>query len=109
MVSEVLGAKWKNLYQRLGMDYRGRYQIQSKWEQKEPNNVKVCNRKCAIEMLQKWRKTVQGGDERETLGQLLNAVNQIKGFQKIASDLALRNGQWNVFNCFYKRLIIDDL
>ena len=92
VVSEVVGPKWTSLYQRLGMDYRGRFQIQSKWKQKEPSNSKACYRKCALEMLQNWRRSVQGGDEMETLDQLLNAVNGIRGFQRTANDLALRNG-----------------
>ena len=93
IVSEVLGAKWIQMYQKLGVgDYRLRFQIQSKWKRKEPTNAKACNKKCALEILQKWRLSVQGKDEAASLNQLLNALNEINGLQKIANDLALRNG-----------------
>ena len=93
VLSEALGPKWTNLFHQLGIgDYRGRFQIQSKWNQKEPIDPVARNTKCSLEILQKWRLSVQGRDEMESLEQLLNAVNKVKGLQGIANELALRNG-----------------
>lgn len=97
IISDALGPKWTNMYKRLGtdsgMDYRDRFQLQTKWKEKEPDNLKIRNKKCALEVLQKWRRSVQGKDEQAALLQLLNALCGIPGLQTVASDLALKNGK----------------
>ena len=95
VISEALGPKWVYLYGLLGMDYRGRFQIQSKWSQKDGQTR---HRNCAFEMLQKWKQKNRERDEIESLEELLNAVNRVKGMQRTASTLASKNGMF-VYSC----------
>ena len=99
VLSKSLGPKWTHLFHRLAIgDYRTRFQIHSKWNQKEPTDDNARNYKCSLDVLQRWRLSMQQGkqvDESVLLEQLLNTVNQVKGLQRIANELAQRNGKKN--------------
>ena len=89
---DSIGAKWAQLYARLGLDYRGRYKISAASEGIEPENARF--RQCAVQTIEKWQlePSVKDLDERDKMKRLLTCLQGIKGNNIIAVQLAIKHG-----------------
>lgn len=92
-ICDGVGPKWVQLYSRLGLDYRGRYQISSDYESMAQENVK--HRRCALDTLRKWQKdpSVKEMSEGESLLKLLTCLQGVKGMNDLATELAIKHGK----------------
>ena len=89
---DSIGAKWAQLYARLGLDYRGRYKISAASEGIEPEKARF--RQCAVQTIEKWQlePSVKDLDERDKMKRLLTCLQGIKGINIMAVQLAIKHG-----------------
>ena len=89
---DSIGAKWAQLYARLGLDYRGRYKISAASESIEPENARF--RQCAVQTIERWQlePSVKDLDERDKMKRLLTCLQGIKGKNIMAVQLAVKHG-----------------
>jgi hypothetical protein len=90
-ICDSIGPKWPQLYSRLGLDYRGRYQITAANAGMAPERVK--HRQCAWETLSKWQKetpSLKDMTEKQQIGELLTCLHKIKDMDGLAIELALK-------------------
>ena len=92
-IIDSLGPRWVQLYSRLGLDYRGRFQITANNNSIAPERVR--HRQCALETIRKWQKedTLKEKDEKECMTILLNNLKAVKGLEGLANELANEHGE----------------
>ena len=90
-IAEFLGPRWSLLYARLGLDYRGRFQIHTRNEKLEP--PESSHRQCTRDTIKAWRESSQRGvDEMVVASRLLDALRKIRGMEELADELAKLSG-----------------
>ena len=89
-IAGAVGSQWTNLYAKLRLDYRGRYQIASASAEIEPYESRC--RKCALDTMASWRATLKGVGEKEALRRLLSVLMQLKNMESFTEQLAASNG-----------------
>ena len=110
-LASELGAKWVQLYSRLGLGPRDRYRFITDHKD-EPKDEK--ERNCASDtircscghcfvldlaftvtlfLLRRWREGVSELPEREAMTQLLSAFRKVMGFKERAEQLAESLGE----------------
>ena len=92
-IIDSLGPRWAQLYSRLGLDYRGRFQITANNNSIAPERVR--HRQCALETIRKWQKedALKEKDEKECMTILLNSLKTVKGLEGLANELANEHGE----------------
>lgn len=92
-IIDSLGPRWAQLYSRLGLDYRGRFQITANNNSIAPERVR--HRQCALETIRKWQKedALKEKDEKECMTILLNNLKTVKGLEGLANELANEHGK----------------
>ena len=92
-IIDSLGPRWVQLYSRLGLDYRGRFQITANNNSIAPERVR--HRQCALETIRKWQKedALKEKDEKECMTILLNNLKAVKGLEGLANELANEYGK----------------
>ena len=91
-IVDNIGVKWEQLYARLHLDYRVRFQIITKNGKitSEPHRLKTCAQDTINKWLDSTKQTLP--TERDKLEKLLQALRGVKGMEELAKDLAFRNG-----------------
>lgn len=96
IIASEVGARWTQLYSRLGLDHRGRYSIHTTHE-KEPTSTQ--HRNCALETLRRWRQSsLKEEDEGEALKSLLTVLRKISGCEGLAERLCSEHGACAVWH-----------
>ena len=112
-LASELGAKWVQLYSRLGLGPRDRYRFitdhkDEPKDEKERNCASdtircCCGYRCVLDfnstftvalfLLRRWREGVSELPEREAMTQLLSAFRKVMGFRERAEQLAESLGE----------------
>lgn len=93
LASQPLKAKWQQLYLRLGLEPRNRFQISVDHKDKKDGDKFRC---CILDTISLWMKsdTVARKSEREKMKILLSALRTIQGFEAIALQLGETHGKY---------------
>ena len=91
-IAQCLGPRWSLLYDRLGLDYRGRFRIHARNEKME--TPEMSNRQCTRDTIKDWRDASQQGvDELVVIARLLDALRTIQGMEELAYELTKLSGE----------------
>ena len=92
VASQPLKAKWQQLYLRLGLEPRNRFQISVDHKDKREGDKFRC---CILDTIRLWMKTdtVARQNERDKMKVLLSALRTIQGFHAVALQLGETHGE----------------
>ena len=96
IASQAFGAKWEQLYHRLGLQYRDRYRIAVEHKDEAEADRIRC---CVKDTVALWLKSpaIMKQSEREKMKILLDALNCVQGFETIALELSHKYGTYTVY------------
>ena len=91
VATQPLGAKWQQLYKRLGLEPRQRFKITVEHKQKGETEKVRC---CVLDTIALWRQSeaVVKKNEREMMTLLLTALRNVQGFENAALRLSEKHG-----------------
>ena len=91
VASQPFGAKWQQLYNRLGVEPRQRFKITVEHKQKSETERVRC---CVLDTIALWRQSesVVKKSEREVMTLLLTALRKVQGFENAALRLSEKHG-----------------